>query len=394
MVRIPPIQHRDQLPPEHQDLYDEILRTRGRVAGAFTIMLHRPEFARRLNALATRLRFASTLEPGEWELAVIAAARETDCHNEWVAHVDPARRGGISEATIDAVFHGALPEGAPESEAQIVSAVQQLLRANRLEAPLFRALEQRFGIGRLCELTATIGYYRVIGALNGAFEVRPAEGDVLPPLKRPWLDPGARTIPPRDPAEPRYRAPTGLTGRVPLIEAANQMAPEDRRHFESIAASRGGTIPGPFTVLLHSPEVGSRSAHVGAYIRFESGLADQERELAICLGARALDCCYVWADHAPLARKAGVTQKLLEAVGSGRAPEGLDQPQADIAAYVLQVLRTNHVEEAVFQPLYRRMGVAKLVDLTATAGYYAMLGTTLNAFEVEPPPGSDVLPGC
>ena len=41
--------------------------------------------------------------------------------------------------------------------------------------------------------------------------------------------------------------------------------------------------------------------------------------------------------------------------------------------------------------LRARLGVDGLVELTATAGYYGMLACTLNAFDVTPEAGAEVL---
>ena len=105
--------------------------------------------------------------------------------------------------------------------------------------------------------------------------------------------------------------------RIPLIEQRNQVEPGGEAAFDLIAESRG-KVAGPFAALLHSPELASRTAHLGAYIRFESGLSGEIRELAILTVARQLDCRYEWAMHAPLARKAGVRDDAIAAAkGSG-----------------------------------------------------------------------------
>src|SRR5256885_12408714 len=101
--------------------------------------------------------------------------------------------------------------------------------------------------------------------------------------------------------------------RVPLISKRDDVAPEHHAAFDA-SPSTGGRVAGPFSVLLHSPEVAKRAAHLGAYIRFESPLAGAERELAILATARAMDCRYEWAAHVPLAKKAGVRAEALAAI--------------------------------------------------------------------------------
>ena len=56
-------------------------------------------------------------------------------------------------------------------------------------------------------------------------------------------------------------------------------------------------------------------------------------------------------------------------------------------------MRTNRVDQAVFDRLKDRHGVQWLVELTAAANYYAFLCGMVNAFEVPAPPDGDKLPG-
>jgi 4-carboxymuconolactone decarboxylase len=182
-----------------------------------------------------------------------------------------------------------------------------------------------------------------------------------------------------------------MTGRIPLLARKEDVAGEQRAVWEQIAESRGH-VAGPFAALLHAPEVARRVAHVGAYVRFESALAPPQRELAILATARAMDCRYEWAAHVPLARKAGVRDDAIAAIRDRRAPAGLTPDEAVIVTYVTQLLRDHRVDDAAFTAARDRLGVPQLVELTASAGYYAMLACTLNGFAVEPDPGTDRLP--
>ena len=179
--------------------------------------------------------------------------------------------------------------------------------------------------------------------------------------------------------------------RIPLIQTKDELPAEHHAAFDLIAQSRG-RVAGPFGILLHSPELAKRAAHLGAYIRFESALSGVHRELAILATARATDCRYEWAAHVPLAKKAGVRAEAIAAIRDRRAPAGLAPDEAEILAYVTQLLRAHRVDEATFGPLRARFGTQALVELTTTAGYYSMIACTLNAFDVQPDPGADLLP--
>ena len=186
-------------------------------------------------------------------------------------------------------------------------------------------------------------------------------------------------------------APPGLAGaRVPVLRSREELDPAQQAAWDRIVASRG-RIAGPFGLLLHSPELAQRVADVGAYVRFEGALAQIDRELAILAVARALDCQYEWAAHAPLARKAGVREAAIAAIRE-RAPAGLTREEAEIAGYAQALLTTHRVAGDAFGGVRARLGVRGLVELTATVGYYAMLACTLNAFEVTPAADAERLP--
>ncbi|HUF92725.1 MAG TPA: carboxymuconolactone decarboxylase family protein, partial [Candidatus Limnocylindria bacterium] len=167
------------------------------------------------------------------------------------------------------------------------------------------------------------------------------------------------------------------------VIASKAEVPAGHGHvWDQIASSRGRVV-GPFSVLLHRPEL-------GAYIRFESMLTPVDRELAIIALARELDCQFEWAYHVIEARKAGVREDAITAIGEARL-EGLTPEEALVVRYVSLLFRRHRVDQPTFDALRARLGVDGLVELTATVGYYGMLACTLNAFDVTPEAGAEVL---
>ncbi len=179
--------------------------------------------------------------------------------------------------------------------------------------------------------------------------------------------------------------------RIERIQKRDDLAAEHRPVWDAIAESRGHIV-GPFTVLLHSPELAKRAAHLGAFVRFESALPQDVRELVIISVARAMDCRFEWAAHSALAKKAGVREEAIAAIRNRRAPEGLTKDEAAIVTYVTTLLREHRSDEATFEAVRARFGVKGTVELTATASYYTMIACVLNGFDVQPDPGADVLP--
>ena len=169
--------------------------------------------------------------------------------------------------------------------------------------------------------------------------------------------------------------------RIPGVTERDQVA-EDKRHiWDEIIGSRG-SVRGPFKVLMHSPELAGRIAHTGAYIRFESGLEAHVREMGAMITARVLDCNYEYGAHEGAARALGTSEATLTAIRE-RKPDGLPDDVRWIYDLVEQLVDRHRITPETFAIAQEHLGVAGLVELVGTIGYYAMIAAPLNAFEVE-----------
>ena len=68
--------------------------------------------------------------------------------------------------------------------------------------------------------------------------------------------------------------------RIPEITDRNEVAEEVRHHADSIIASRGRIQP-PYNVLLHSPDIAARTAHLAGYSIYDSLMPMDVKEIAI-----------------------------------------------------------------------------------------------------------------
>jgi 4-carboxymuconolactone decarboxylase len=171
MARIAIIEKKEDLPPEHQPIYDAIAQSRGAVGGPFLALLHSPELAGRTAHLGSYVRFESSLDPKVIELAALVSARELQCKHEWAAHVNHAQKAGISLDTIRAVHQCKDAADFTFEDAQIVSFVREVLRAHRVNETTFQALYGRLGERGLVELTATVGYYAMLACTLNTFDI-------------------------------------------------------------------------------------------------------------------------------------------------------------------------------------------------------------------------------
>jgi len=377
MARVKLIVDKEDVAPEHHALFDALAALRGRISGPSTVVLHSPGLARPWNEIGEYLHRESVVEAEHAELAVCATAREKDCGYVWNAHVPLARKAGLPADTIDAVRDRRPVAGLPESARAVVLYVRQ--QHNRVESAVFEHLLRAHDPRWLVELTVWIGRYGALAGILNAFEVTPgAPSDVLPEAPGPVATPAT------------VRAPLAAP-RVTPITRRDQVPAAHQSIFDTVAEGRGG-VRGPFGILLYSPVLCRRHLEVGTYLRSHAQVKPDSRELAIIATAREKDCPYVWAAHAPAARKAGASDAAVTAVRDRGDLTRLPAAERDIVDYVRQLLRTNRVTQSRFDRLRDQHGVRGLVELTALIGHYGIVTGILNAFEVAPAPDAEPLP--
>jgi 4-carboxymuconolactone decarboxylase len=379
MARVKLIVNKEDVAAEHHVLFDKLAALRGRISGPSTVVLHSPGLAQPWNEISEYLHRESIVEPQHAELAVCATAREKDCGYVWNAHAPQARKAGLTAETIDTVRDRRPVDSLPGPERTVVLYVRQLLRDNRVESEVFDQLLKAHDPKWLVELTGWIGRYAALAGILNAFEVTPgAPVDALPAVARPVAT-STKTRPP-------LAAP-----RITPIMRRDQVAEDQRSIFDAVAEGRG-SVRGPFSILMHSPELCRRHLAVGTYLRFNSQVKPESRELAIIATAREKDCSYVWAAHAPAARKAGISDATVTAVRDRGDLMSLPSGERDTVDYVRQLSRTNRVAQPLFEGLKDKHGVTWLVELTALVGHYGIVSGILNAFEVAPAPDAEPLP--
>lgn len=162
-------------------VFDAIAESRGAIVGPFPTLLHSPEVAARISHLGHYLRFDSALSPLERELAILTAARESDCGFEWAAHVRLGRQAGVRDEAIEVIANRRPVEELTPDEALIVAYGRQLLAEHRVPAETFERTRARFGDRGVVDLTALFGYYTMIACTLNAFEVLPSEGSARLP---------------------------------------------------------------------------------------------------------------------------------------------------------------------------------------------------------------------
>jgi 4-carboxymuconolactone decarboxylase len=179
--------------------------------------------------------------------------------------------------------------------------------------------------------------------------------------------------------------------RIPVVTGKAD-APAAAQHAVDQVLEVFGRVRGPFSVLLHSPKLAELLLKLVPFNRDDTIVEQPLRSIAALTAAREREAAYVWAAQVDAARRVGLREAVIDLVRTKGDPAGLSEDERDIMVYTRQLMRTNRVEQAVFDALLGRHGAQWMVELTAAANFYAFLSGMVNAFEVLAPPDGDRLP--
>jgi 4-carboxymuconolactone decarboxylase len=179
--------------------------------------------------------------------------------------------------------------------------------------------------------------------------------------------------------------------RITAIAGKADVAAADQ-HVVDQVLEVFGRVRGPFSILLHSPKLAEHLLPLVTFNRDDSIVEPQLRSIAALTAARERQAAYVWAAQVDAARRNGLPEPVIDLLRAQGDPAALQEDERDIVVYTRQLMRTNRVEQPVFDALVQRHGAQWLVELTAAANFYAFLSGMVNAFEVPAPPDGDRLP--
>ena len=155
---------------------------------------------------------------------------------------------------------------------------------------------------------------------------------------------------------------------------------------QSVVGADGGLI-GPFGAWLRSPAIGEKLAEAGALLRFSSALEPRLLELVICtVGAHWRSNFEFWA-HARLARRAGVSDEVIDALAAGREPSLERDEDVVVYRFTQHLLEERRVPDDLYRRAVELLGEPGVVDMVCLAGYYSAVSLTLNVFQVPLPVG-------
>ena len=183
---------RDQLDPAGQEVWDQVVGTRGgqlvtaagALVGPFNAFVQAPDVGRHLSALGAALRFGTSIERRLTEVAIITVGSRWKAEFEWWAHARMAREQGVPDAVVDAIGRGDDPPFTTDDERIVYAVARELTLSGQLSQENYTAAHGLLGDAGLVELVSLCGYYTLISYLLNAFAV-----PVPPGAELMWPEP-------------------------------------------------------------------------------------------------------------------------------------------------------------------------------------------------------------
>ena len=179
--------------------------------------------------------------------------------------------------------------------------------------------------------------------------------------------------------------------RIEQVKRENLNARQQQLYDGIMRTRPRGTLSGPFSVLIHTPEIAEPADGLANCFRVNPKLDRRLIELIVLLMCRSATVKYAWSVHEPLARQAGLAVQTIDAIRARKRPDFARDDERLIYDLVTELLTTKRVSDETFARAQAALGRDGVIEAVSCAGFYGMIGFVLNAFEVPPQPGGEVL---
>ena len=162
--------------------------------------------------------------------------------------------------------------------------------------------------------------------------------------------------------------------RVPLA----QFEPALGKRLEEL----WGQPPNLYKALANQPQLVAAWSEFSKTLRHDTRTPRALRELVILRGAQLMRSEYEWAQHLPMARKAGVSEAQIKDLPSWNTSPHFDARQKAALA-LSEAVTQGRVSDEVYAEAMRHFDHHDYVELALVAAFYAMVGRMLDAMGVQ-----------
>ncbi len=170
------------------------------------------------------------------------------------------------------------------------------------------------------------------------------------------------------------------------LASRDQILEKGKPAYDAFMLSRANRPNiGPYSLLLHMPEMAQRLEALRTYIRSEVSLPQKLQELAMITVAREMGCAFIWYAHAAAARQAGVRDDIVNSIREKHALADLDPEEQTVVDFTRELLHDRKVSRPTFDAAMARFGQRGTMTLTNLIACYALLAYNMNTYALEAP---------
>ena len=155
--------------------------------------------------------------------------------------------------------------------------------------------------------------------------------------------------------------------------------------FEPVLKARleklWGAPPNLYRALANHPQLVAAWTEFSKMLRHDTRTPRALRELVILRGGQLMRSEYEWAQHLPMARKAGVREAQINALAEWRTSKEFDEREGAALA-LAEAVTQGRVSDEVYQQVMKHFDHHDYVELAVVAAFYAMVGRMLDAMAV------------
>jgi 4-carboxymuconolactone decarboxylase len=175
--------------------------------------------------------------------------------------------------------------------------------------------------------------------------------------------------------------------RIEDVKRENLSPRQQQLHDDFLRSRPRKNLTGPFSVLIHMPDIAEPADHLVNYYRKTPKLGRRLIELIILLAVRDATAQYAWSVHEGHALEHGLTQDVIDAIRARKRPDFARDDERLMYDFTTELLANKTVSAAIFERAKAAFGQDGVIEAVTCAGLYGMIGYVLNVFDIPPQPG-------
>jgi alkylhydroperoxidase family enzyme len=374
--RVAPVPEKDRTEAQR-----EMLSSRS-TFNVYTTLAHHPDLFRRWSPLGGLVMNRSSIPARHREMLMLRMGWLCQSEYEWSQHARIATTAAVlTDAEVDRIAAGPQAAGWTDFERALLRTVDELRYDAMISDATWNLLRQEYSDQKVIEALYTAANYQLVSMALNSLGVQ--------------LDAGLRHRLPTSLPLPKLAGlatgPRLKTPRVPPL-APDQWT-EQQRELIAPQKSPDGSVLNLYATMLQHPVLYGPRMTFSSYLRTETSLPPQTRELLIMRTAVLLRIEYEWAHHVESARAAGLSNDDIERIAKGPEAKGWSEEHRAVLRAADELRQEVFITDQTWSALAKHYNTKQLFEIIFTVGGYTMTGLAINSLGIQLEPGYPGFPG-